>query len=616
MHLNPINKNIASHPDFFYILGVLEGDGHLGKDKKSSSRINFFKINVCDFEIVNTIKIIFNLYSPETNITINKIKSRGNAKKQYVIKFYSKEFFEQGLHLIKPKTIEQKRFYLRGLYDTEGSVGIYKRKGFKKWLNLYQKDTTKLDLWSEYLAEFGIESHKEYSKTGRSYISIRNLDSINLFKEFINFNIHRKSLTLHKIILKKYDIEMRQHLKTKIFEKAKRLYQETNLTLPEIAKLLNYDYVSIWQTVIRKNKLKKSINISKKIDMEMAELIFTILKDDYFEIPTELPFDVMKLPGIPKNKPISYRIPGKNKLQLKFKKITSITFSHKEKGVDLITPKYGNFFLSNDILSHNSTMAQQIAYFLAWLVAGGKMEQRDDGRWVVGKKPEKPVNFNIEDNIVFSPEDLMKKASTLFKKYGKHQVIVYDEGRAGLDSARAMQAINKAMQDFFQECDQYGHMIIIVLPSFFKLHEDYATSRSLFLVDVFADKNLTRGHFNFYTERQKEYLYLNGKKRVGTLAKYAGCHHSFAGRFTKFLPVPDDEYNKAKAKALKKKDLTRTDRKWKQQRDAALYIIRRETGKTYTAIAREMTVLCGFPISEKMMRFGIQNITKEKDNDD
>jgi len=213
-------------------------------------------------------------------------------------------------------------------------------------------------------------------------------------------------------------------------------------------------------------------------------------------------------------------------------------------------------------------------------------------------------------------EDLMKKASTLFKKYGKHQVIVYDEGRAGLDSARAMQAINKAMQDFFQECGQYGHMIIIVLPSFFKLHEDYATSRSLFLVDVFADKNLARGHFNFYTERQKEYLYLNGKKRVGTLAKYAGCHHSFAGRFTKFLPVPDDEYNKAKAKALKKKDLTRTDRKWKQQRDAALYIIRRETGKTYTAIAREMTVLCGFPISEKMMRFGIQNITKEKDNDD
>jgi len=53
---------------------------------------------------------------------------------------------------------------------------------------------------------------------------------------------------------------------------------------------------------------------------------------------------------------------------------------------------------------------------------------------------------------------------TLFKKYGKNQVIIYDEGRAGLDSARAMQAINKIMQDFFQACGQYGHVILIVLP--------------------------------------------------------------------------------------------------------------------------------------------------------
>jgi ABC-type xylose transport system permease subunit len=44
-----------------------------------------------------------------------------------------------------------------------------------------------------------------------------------------------------------------------------------------------------------------------------------------------------------------------------------------------------------------------------------------------------------------------------------HSVLVYDEGRAGLDSARAMENINKAMQDFFQECGQYGHVIIIVL---------------------------------------------------------------------------------------------------------------------------------------------------------
>jgi len=265
-----------------------------------------------------------------------------------------------------------------------------------------------------------------------------------------------------------------------------------------------------------------------------------------------------------------------------------------------------------------STLAQQIGYFLAWQLAGGTMARTgpEGNRWLVDKKPEKEVKFNIKDNIVFSPEELMKKASDLYKRYGRNQVIVYDEGRAGLDSARAMQAINKVMQDFFQECGQYGHIIIIVLPSFFKLHEDYATSRSLFLVDVFADRNLRRGYFNFYTERQKEYLYLNGKKKLGTLAKYAGCHSSFGGRFTKFLPVPSDEYDNAKQKALRVKDLTRTDRKWKQQRDAALYLIRRETEMKYATLAREMTVLCGFPISDKMMSLAVSNITKIKDDKD
>ncbi|HUT86284.1 MAG TPA: hypothetical protein VMW66_05565, partial [Elusimicrobiales bacterium] len=197
-------------------------------------------------------------------------------------------------------------------------------------------------------------------------------------------------------------------------------------------------------------------------------------------------------------------------------------------------------------------------------------------------------------------------------KYGKHQVIIYDEGRAGLDSARAMQAVNKVMQDFFQECGFMGHIILIVLPSFFKLHEDYAISRSLFLLDVYADTNLRRGYFNFYTEVQKEFLYQMGKKVIGTYAKYKNCRPSFRGRFTPFIPVSKDEYDRAKARALRKKQFVKTERKWKNQRDAALYILRRETELSNMVIAREMTVICGFPISDKMVEHGIRCITKSK----
>ena len=266
-----------------------------------------------------------------------------------------------------------------------------------------------------------------------------------------------------------------------------------------------------------------------------------------------------------------------------------------------------------------STLAQQIGYYIAWLLAGGRMDlnpkfgyNENEKKWFVGRYPKKKVNFNLQENIVFSPQELMDKAASLYKKYGKNQVIIYDEGRAGLDSARAMQAINKIMQDFFQECGMYGHVILIVLPNFFKLHEDYAVSRSLFLVDVYADKNLNRGYFSFYNEKQKEWLFHMGKKKIGTTLKYYGTSPSFAGRFTKFLPLDDEEYNEAKRNALKKKELQKTERKWKKQRDALIYLYKRDTECTHEQLAKEMTVICGFPISTRMMEHGYNSMTHEK----
>ena len=237
-------------------------------------------------------------------------------------------------------------------------------------------------------------------------------------------------------------------------------------------------------------------------------------------------------------------------------------------------------------------------------------------KWYMKKLPTKKVNFNLEDNIVFSPEQLMKKASDLYKKYGKNQVIIYDEGRAGLDSASAMAAINKVMQDFFQECGMFGHVIIIVLPNFFKLHEDYAVNRSLFLIDVYADRNLRRGYFNFYNETQKEWLFYMGKKKIGSTLKYSDSKPSFSGRFTQFLPLDKDKYEDAKREALKQKELRNTERKWKKQRDAALYLLKTQAEMTLEDVAKEMTVVCGFQITKDMVAHGIEAITHKKEQEE
>lgn len=257
-----------------------------------------------------------------------------------------------------------------------------------------------------------------------------------------------------------------------------------------------------------------------------------------------------------------------------------------------------------------STLAQQVGYFVAWLLAGGGMAKEEaTGKWFVSKKPNKLVRFSLEDNIVFTPDDLQLKARELYAKYGRNQVIVYDEGRAGLDSAAAMSVINKAMQDFFQECGQYGHVILIVLPNFFKLHEDYAISRSIFLVDVFTNKRMERGFFNFYNETQKEYLYLMGKKKTSTVSKYSGAKPSFTGRFSVFLPINKQKYELAKREAIKLKEVKQIEKRWKRQRDAALLMLFSKFNLSPKEIADEISKLSGMRLDTNMVKYGIRSIT-------
>lgn len=228
-----------------------------------------------------------------------------------------------------------------------------------------------------------------------------------------------------------------------------------------------------------------------------------------------------------------------------------------------------------------STLAFQIGTLIAWLLAGGKINmelvKNIDGKtgWKINKvrQPIKPMNFSLEENVVFSAMDLKKSATRLLEKYGKNQLIIYDEGREGLEGARAMENLNKVMQDFFQECGFMGHIILIVLPNYFKLHEDYAVSRSLFLIDAFHDKYKRRGYFNFYNEIDKEWLYFMGKKKIGISQKYKAAHETFWGRFTSWFPFDRTEYERLKAEALKNRAKTRRERQYKDQRDALIYVM-------------------------------------------
>lgn len=252
-----------------------------------------------------------------------------------------------------------------------------------------------------------------------------------------------------------------------------------------------------------------------------------------------------------------------------------------------------------------STMAQQVGFFIAWMMAGGRMVLDPKTNQIIKIiPPKKEVMFNLKDNIVFSPKELVEKAG----KLPRNSVIIYDEGRAGLESARAMEQVNKGMQDFFQECGQYGHIILIVLPNFFRLHEDYAVARSLFLIDVWADKNFNRGYFSFYNEVQKEKLYFFGRDKRGILAKYQSAKENFWGKFTAWSPIDKDEYDKKKKKALEDKQLSRRNDKWVKQRNFFLYLLHTYAKMQWTKIANAYNDYSGEDTTPEMFQHAIDKI--------
>ncbi len=263
--------------------------------------------------------------------------------------------------------------------------------------------------------------------------------------------------------------------------------------------------------------------------------------------------------------------------------------------------------------SGKSTICLQIGYFLAWMQAGGRMDLRKDknGNYlspVVLKKPDKPVRFSYE-NLVYTPDDLINAAPRLHKKYGKSQIIIYDE-TSGLDSKGTMKAINQKIDEHFTTCGAYNNITLIVLPNFFKLNEDIATTRSMFLVDVYSDENWKRGLFNFYGPKDKEWLYFNGKKLRGVVARYASQHPSFYGRFRDWISLDRVEYERQKQEKLKTRVFGSREQRSREKMWGLLHYVKVNMNKTTKDIAEELSEVLFREITPISLENDLSNYSK------
>lgn len=151
---------------------------------------------------------------------------------------------------------------------------------------------------------------------------------------------------------------------------------------------------------------------------------------------------------------------------------------------------------------------------------------------------------NWQERIIFDGQKLIENAY----KIGTNKVLVYDEAREGLDSKKQMERYTKNLLDFFSQCGNLNHIVIIVLPEYFELPKTLALTQSIFLINCYAKNGFQRGYFDFYSRKDKRYLFIKGTKFLD----YTSQRPTFKGTFTKFMPIPRKQYEALKTAAIKK----------------------------------------------------------------
>ena len=221
------------------------------------------------------------------------------------------------------------------------------------------------------------------------------------------------------------------------------------------------------------------------------------------------------------------------------------------------------------------------------------------------------VPFSLKDNYIFDGKKLIEKGNYLGQKFPMSS-LVYDEAGADLEGRKSLQAATQDVLDFYRECGQYNLLNILVIPEFFDLPKGLALSRSIFLIDVYyssdEDGLFTRGYFNFFSKRQKKWLYLKGKRDLN----YNAAKYDFHGRFYNFYQLNEKEYRNAKQEALSKRENRRRS-KFQLQRDASWYLLWSEFNMTQSQIGERMEGLTGIFVPQNTISDALSHLKVENE---
>lgn len=150
------------------------------------------------------------------------------------------------------------------------------------------------------------------------------------------------------------------------------------------------------------------------------------------------------------------------------------------------------------------------------------------------------------DSVLFRASDFSNALMT----FDKHKAIIFDESFRGLSSKGALSKQNKRLIQLLQECRQRNLFIFIVLPSIFILELYVAVFRSHALIHAYSSKkSVNRRYYKVYNYKNKQELYLRGKKMMS----YRRPRVSKSYRFYNKLPpsIKREEYDTKKLAAFR-----------------------------------------------------------------
>lgn len=196
----------------------------------------------------------------------------------------------------------------------------------------------------------------------------------------------------------------------------------------------------------------------------------------------------------------------------------------------------------NEYLAKNlDTMAKKIADDMTFLGIICGHDMVGDGKSTmltqVGSYLTWKINQLHGTNNTFTDKNMVmrgKDISQVSLELPKYSVIGLDEGDDL--TTHGMKELAIKLKRYFRKCRQLNQIIIIILPSFFELPKFYALNRSHFLIDVYFEKEFSRGYFSFYSPSSKKMLYLKGKKEWN----YEAWRPDFKGRFFSSYCFTDD----------------------------------------------------------------------------